>query len=177
MAGSTEIIATVLRETENHIAFCAQFGITKAELLATEESVANMAYNRFVLDVANQGDVLDGRVVTAPCLIGYGHMGQRLAREKGVEEGGWVDRGEGNRTYAKWVDEYAGAWFQGAVQTGIDLLEKTVRERPLSDARLRELAEVFVTATKLEVEFWDEACRAGGWPTAAEQVEIEAGKA
>lgn len=174
MSSSMDIVQTVLRETENHVRFCGQFGITKEELLATDESVANRAYNGYVLDVSSSSDVLAGRVVTAPCLIGYGHMGVRLAAERGVEEGGWVDRGEGNATYAKWVAEYSGEWFQGAVRTGIELLEKTVRESPISRARMEELGEVFVTAARLEVEFWDEACRVGGWPTAAEQVEIDA---
>ena len=177
MSGSMEIVQTVLREVENHVAFCAQFGISKDELLATEESLANTAYNRYVLDISNRGDILDCLVVTAPCLIGYGHMGQRLAREKTIEQGGWVDRSEKNAVYTKWCDEYAGEWFQGAVRTGIELLEETVRESPVSQKRLAELAEIFVTASRLEVEFWDEACRVGGWPTAAEQVELDAKQA
>ncbi len=176
MAGSMEIVQTVLREVENHVAFCAQFGISKDELLATEESLANTAYNRYCLDVSSKGDILDCLVVTAPCLIGYGHMGQRLAAEKALGEGGWVDRGEGNAVYAKWVAEYSGEWFQGAVRTGIELLEKTVKESPISRRRMEELADIFVTASRLEVEFWDEACRVGGWPTAAEQVELDAKK-
>jgi thiaminase len=32
----------------------------------------NIAYTRYVLDTSMQGDLLDARVVTAPCLIGYG---------------------------------------------------------------------------------------------------------
>lgn len=177
MAGSMEIVQAVLRETENHIAFCKRLGVSKAELLATPESLANTAYSCYVLDRSHAGDVLEGRVVTAPCLIGYGHMGARIAKEKTVEEGGFVDRSQANELYIKWCDEYAGEWFQGAVKTGIELLEKTVRESPISRPRMEELAGVFATAARLEVEFWDEACRVGGWPTAAEQAEIDAAKA
>lgn len=34
---------------------------------------------------------------------------------------------------------------------------------------MNELAETFVTATKLEIAFWDEAQRVAGLPTAAEE--------
>lgn len=177
MESSMTIVSSVVRETENHIAFCATLGVPKEELLKLEESLANRAYNMYVLDTTNRGDILDGRVVTAPCLIGYGHMGARLAAEKSTQEGGWVERGEGNGMYRKWIDEYAGEWFQGVVKTGIDLLEKTLADSPISPMRLEELARIFVTATKLEVAFWDEACTVAGVPTAREQRELDLRKA
>jgi len=40
------------------------------------------------------------------------------------------------------------------------LLEKTVAESPISQARLDECCKIFQQATRLEVEFWDAACRA-----------------
>lgn len=61
-----------------------------------------------------QGDLLDARVVTAPCLIGYGHVGKRLlAAQDGVE------RDEEKNPYWGWIAEYGSDWYQGAVQKGI----------------------------------------------------------
>jgi hydroxymethylpyrimidine/phosphomethylpyrimidine kinase / thiaminase len=72
------------------------------------------AYNRYVLDVSQKGDLLDNRVVTAPCLLGYGEVGARLVN---ATEG--VDRNEETNPYWGWIKEYGGDWYQGAVQTGI----------------------------------------------------------
>ena len=42
-----------------HVEFCAQWGVSFEELVATQESMANVAYTRYVLDVGANGDVLD----------------------------------------------------------------------------------------------------------------------
>lgn len=106
-------VAAIVHETENHIKTCATYGISREQLLAVPESVTNIAYTRYVLDTSAKGDLLDTRVVTAPCLIGYGVVGKRL-----VEATEGVDKSEGN-PYWTWVREYGGEWYQGAVSTGI----------------------------------------------------------
>lgn len=103
-------------ETDTHcdeIQSCEKYGISRAELLATPESLANIAYNRFVLDTSMRGDQLDLRVVTAPCLIGYGEVGKRLLN---ATEG--VDKSDKN-PYWSWIEDYGGVGFQGAVTAGI----------------------------------------------------------
>ncbi|ORY77615.1 Phosphomethylpyrimidine kinase-domain-containing protein [Leucosporidium creatinivorum] len=155
MAASIVIVDAVVKETEMHVAYCEKYGISRAQLMAVEESVANLAYNRYVLDISQKGDLLDNRVVTAPCLLGYGEAGLRLVN---ASEG--VDRNEETNPYWGWIKEYGGDWYQGAVKTGIDLLEKTVAESPISPARLEECCKIFQQATKLEVNFWDAAIEA-----------------
>lgn len=139
MGGSIEIVNDVLRETEMHVKvrsssstpaealsyvrpdlglhrdqYCEKYGMTRAELQSVPESVTNIAYTRYVLDTSMQGDLLDARVVTAPCLIGYGQVGKRLlAAREGVE------RDEEKNPYWGWIAEYGSEWFQGAVQKGI----------------------------------------------------------
>ena len=46
IASSMEVVKSIVKETENHIAYCARHGITKEELLSAPESVVNIAYNR-----------------------------------------------------------------------------------------------------------------------------------
>lgn len=79
----------------------------------TKESVTNIAYNRYVLDVSNSGDVLDLRVATAPCLLGYGEVGQWLLTKPDSE----VNRTPSN-PYYKWAINYGKEEFQTAVVMG-----------------------------------------------------------
>lgn len=93
--------------------YCESQGITKEMLENTKESVTNIAYNRYVLDVSNSGDILDLRVATAPCLFGYGEVGQWLLSKPDSE----VDRTPNNRYY-KWAINYGKEDFQAAVVAG-----------------------------------------------------------
>ncbi|GAA5821645.1 hypothetical protein JCM11251_000950 [Rhodosporidiobolus azoricus] len=156
MQGSMQIVQECLKETEMHIKYCEKFGISFSELTSAPESVTNIAYTRFVLDTTMRGDLLDALVVKHSCLLGYGVVGKRLVNQK---EG--VERDESKNPYWGWIAEYGGAWYQGAVSGGTDLLEKTLSTRPLSSARLLELAKLFEQATELEIAFWDAAIEAG----------------
>ncbi|GAA6002993.1 uncharacterized protein JCM10292_000286 [Rhodotorula paludigena] len=157
MAGSIEIVNDVIKETEMHVKYCETYGISREQLQAVPESITNIAYTRYVLDVSSRGDLLDARVVTAPCLIGYGHVGARLVSSNpGVE----VDSSDKN-PYWGWIQEYGGDWYQGAVRKGIELLEQTLLDSPISPRRLEELAKIFLRATELEIAFWDAAVEAG----------------
>jgi len=155
LEGSTFIVQTVLHEVQLHIKFCESQGISKEELEATKESVTNIAYNRYVLDVGNTGDMLDLRVATAPCLLGYGEVGVRLATKPDSE----VDRTANNKYY-EWALNYAKDEFQTAVRTGRDILEQMVANCPVSQSRLDELSKIFTQTTELEIAFWDTALEA-----------------
>lgn len=170
MAASSVIVNTVANEVKMHLAFCERFGISKEQVLATQESIVNTAYNRFVLDSASKGDLLDLRVVTAPCLIGYGHAGAWLCSQPD----GIVDRSEESNPFWRWISEYGGEGFQGAVRTGIELLERTVAERPIAGKRLEDVTRLFVRATELEIAFWDEAIAAAAAATTVDAAAVPA---
>lgn len=159
LAASSFIISTIMDEVKMHVAFCESQGISKADLEATEESIANIAYNRYVLDVSNAGDMLDLRVATAPCLLGYGEVGLRLVDAANTA----VDRSAFNKYYA-WALNYAKQDFQQAVRLGRQQLEAMVAETPPSQKRLDELSRVFTKTTELEIAFWDSAMQAATQP-------------
>ena len=100
------------------IKYCETFGITLSELQNLPESSACAAYARYVIDVGTQGDILDLYMAVASCLIGYGEVGLWLA--KAVERGDAVMQGN---PYARWMQDYAGDDFQGAVNKGIGELK------------------------------------------------------
>lgn len=68
--------------------YCAEWGITLEELESTREASPNIAYTRYVLDKGMSGDRLDLRVALAPCLLGYGEIGMRVAADPATKRGG-----------------------------------------------------------------------------------------
>jgi hydroxymethylpyrimidine/phosphomethylpyrimidine kinase len=88
--------------------------VTRDQLLSEPESAACSSYARYIIDTGTQGDILELYVAIASCLIGYGEVGLWL--QKQVKEGNATM--EGN-IYARWMQDYSGQDFLGAVNRGI----------------------------------------------------------
>jgi hydroxymethylpyrimidine/phosphomethylpyrimidine kinase len=116
MAAAATTITAVATESANHEAFCARYDISISELENAVESPATTAYGAFLIDVGVQGDHSLLVLALAACLLGYGEVGLWLRKES-LKPNTWV-KTEGN-PYKKWMDEYAGEWYQGAVRTGL----------------------------------------------------------
>lgn len=130
-----------------HIRICAQAGITPDALESTEEAAANLAYTRYVLEAGYSGDILDLLAALAPCVLGYGAIGARLAGSGGP--------------YADWIETYGGQDYQQLCHD-VGALVDAALERRLGPGwadlpRAATLAARFATATRLEVGFWDMA--------------------
>ncbi|WP_425084100.1 thiaminase II [Ruegeria profundi] len=138
--------ALVAEEMQLHIGICEAAGISQEELFATPERAENLAYTRFVLEAGYSGDLLDLLVALAPCVMGYGEIGSRLASEATSE------------TYRDWINTYAGEDYQGACKAVGELLDSALTRRIGADfeasSRWERLCETFRTATELEVNFW-----------------------
>lgn len=130
-----------------HVAICAREGITRDDLLAAQEAIPNLAYTRYVLDSGFSGDFLDLLAALAPCVLGYGEIGARLAETAAPDT-----------PYREWIDSYAGDDYQQACRDVGALLDAAVERRlgPHADdsPRWAELSRRFATATRLEVGFW-----------------------
>jgi thiaminase/transcriptional activator TenA len=128
-----------------HVKYCAEWGLSEADMAAVPEARATMAYTRYVLERGLAGDLLDLWVALAPCVIGYGEIGHRLMRDPAA-------RRDAN-PYRAWIEAYGGAGYQavaaaaGAQLDGLD----TRRGGP---ARKAALVETFRVATRLEADFW-----------------------
>ncbi len=138
--------ALVAEEMQLHIGTCEAAGISQEELFATPERAENLAYTRFVLEAGYSGDLLDLLAALAPCVIGYGEIGSRLASEATSE------------TYRDWINTYAGEDYQGACKAAGELLDSALTRRLGADIeaspRWDRLCQTFRTATELEVNFW-----------------------
>ncbi|MCX8228242.1 MAG: thiaminase II [Sulfitobacter sp.] len=138
--------ALVNHEMSLHVKTCAAEGINEATLFAAQEAVENLAYTRYVMDTGLQGDFLDLMAALAPCIMGYGEIGLRLARSKAHDT-----------PYAAWIATYAAPDYQ-AVCTNVGTMIDNAAARRIGDLsqspRATALQDRFSIATKLEVGFW-----------------------
>ncbi len=151
---SATVNALVNHEMPVHIEICAKAGISREALLETEEEAENLSYTRYVIDAGLSGDFLDLIAALAPCVMGYGEIGTRLA----------AISPKGN-PYQQWIDTYAGKEYQDVCHAVGQLIESSVRTRlgpsPDSSGRWKTLNRRFRTATRLEAGFWSMGMRGG----------------
>lgn len=138
--------ALVNHEMALHVRTCAAEGIDEATLIHASEAVENLAYTRYVMDAGLQGDFLDLMAALAPCVMGYGEIGLRLAAIKSTKA-----------PYGEWIATYAGPEYQAVCATVGAMIDKAVVRRigDLTIApRRASLQKRFTQATRLEVGFW-----------------------
>ena len=141
-AGMTAILDS---EIELHVDYCAGWGLDEADMEALPEASATMAYTRYVLEKGLQGDLLDLYVALAPCVIGYGEIGWRLAEDPQTKHAG--------NPYASWIAMYSGDEYQEVARRHGETLDHLWQERAGGE-RLHALTATFSQATTLEIEFW-----------------------
>ena len=150
---SAGLKALVEVEMDLHRAYCADWGIVEDALEAVEADGATLAYTAYVLERGLAGDLLDLRVALAPCVIGYGEIGARLAADPRT-------RTKGN-PYVSWIEMYAGDDYQAFMRTEVEALNALGARRG-GCARFAGLAATFRTATRLEAAFWQAGLDAAG---------------
>jgi len=145
-AASASMAGIVDVEMKLHIGFCAQWGLSEAELQRQPEAPATIAYTRYVLDRGHSGDLLDLQVALIPCIVGYGEIGGRLLRSAALA---------GN-PYRAWIEMYGGPDYQALAQRAMAALDDSARRRG-GEARFDALAQNFAMASRLEADFWQMA--------------------
>lgn len=146
MRAASAVISGILDvEMDLHVKYCADWGLSEAEMAALPEDPACMAYTRFVLERGMAGDVLDLHVALAPCVVGYGVIGARLAADPATKRDG--------NPYLAWIEMYAGEEYQDVAKGAAVHLEELAARRG-GEARFGELAKTFEAATVLERDFW-----------------------
>lgn len=144
-AAAATLNALLEVEMELHVDYCGRWGLAEAEMAATPEEPATLAYTRYVLETGMAGDGLDLAVALAPCVIGYGEIGAALKADPAT-------RVEGN-AYGDWIEMYSGADYGKVAAAAADQLDRLAAAR-LTPARFDALARIFATATRLEADFW-----------------------
>ena len=149
--------ARLLDETLNvemdlHRSYCAGFGITAAQLEATEPAPTTVAYTSYLLKTAHQGSF--GELVAAllPCQWGYWEIGEHLAR-----------RGEpvAAPRYCQWIRMYTAPEFAELARS-IRALADRIGEQA-GALEFRAMREAYRTSLRFEHLFWDMAYNLEGW--------------
>ncbi|PWR00858.1 thiaminase II [Meridianimarinicoccus roseus] len=145
-ACAATVHALIDDEMRLHIATCAALGLTEADLAATREAPATLAYTRYVLDAGHAGDMADLLAALAPCVLGYGEIGARLAASGAAP------------AYADWVATYGGTDYQRTCAEVGALIDRVIAARlgpdPAVSPRWPALCARFAAATRLEADFW-----------------------
>ena len=141
-------LKSITEEMPLHVGYCAKWGISEKDLENEIEATQTIAYTRFVLDIGQIGDRLDLMAALMPCVAGYAEIGMRLASSKNTVFDG--------NPYAEWIKNYENEEYYQGVQTSIHMLNR-LGEEDDSAARFERLADIFTTATRLEIEFWQMA--------------------
>lgn len=139
-------------ETAHHVEYCAQWGLTEADLESESEDFGTVAYTRYVLDAGMTGDLVDLYAALAPCSVGYGVIGKQLLEDESTVI-------EGN-PYASWIKLYGGDDYQSSVMTGMEHFNKLLAEIDINSQRGQNLVDVFKTATRMEIAFWQQGLNA-----------------
>ncbi|MDF1790848.1 MAG: thiaminase II [Thalassobaculaceae bacterium] len=133
-------------EMSLHVQYCAGWGLSEAEMAAIPEDPACIAYTRYVLERGMAGDLLDLHAALAPCVVGYGVIGARLAADPATV------RGDGN-PYEAWIAMYSGDEYLDVVRSSVAQVDRLAEKRG-GDVRFQALSKTFTAATELEVGFW-----------------------
>lgn len=146
MRRDTAVIGMLLNnEMSLHVKYCAGWGIDEAQMVATPENRANLAYTRFVLDAGNSGDLLDLHAALAPCVVGYAEVAERILA-------GNETRLEGN-PYRQWIDTYSSKEYRDVASAAVRQLDALMQRRG-GPGRMKHLSRLFGAATRLEADFW-----------------------
>ncbi|MCM0148874.1 thiaminase II [Photobacterium galatheae] len=140
--------ALIGSEMHHHIRYCEQWGLTESDMEAEAEDVGTVAYTRYVLDTGMAGDMADLFTALAPCAIGYAMIGKRLINA--------AETNMTNNPYSSWISLYGGEAFQNDVQNSIHYLNRLLDEISVHSPRGQQLINIFRTATRMEVAFWQQ---------------------
>lgn len=112
------------------------------------ESLANIAYTRYVLDIIDSGDFLEGLVALSACAIGYGYAGKEILSkipEKSLH----------NHPYRKWLELYGSKEFNDEVME----FERFVNGYSVDESKFKRLDEIFASVVRLEINFWQHSLK------------------
>lgn len=135
----------LLSEMQMHLSYCAEWGLSEADVLAETEAAETVAYTRWVLDRGFAGDILDLEVALAPCTIGYGEIALRINGHPGRVRDG--------NPYNTWIETYASPGYQALASGAAGRLDALGLTHG-GEARFASLSATFAEAARLEADFW-----------------------
>lgn len=155
MASFAKLLNETLHgEMELHRGYAAKFGITNQQLEETKPTPINLAYTRYMLNVAQNGSLEELISALLPCMWSYWEISKMLAdKYPGASE---------HPLYGEWVSMYSSDEFGSLALWLINLLDELAEGKP--ERELAVLEEHFLTTSRFEYMFWDMVYKGGEWP-------------
>lgn len=155
MAAFAKLLHETLHgEMDLHREYAARFGITNQQLEETKPSPMNLAYTRYMLNVAHNGSLEELISALLPCMWSYWEIGKVLAEE--------YQDASNHYLYGEWVKMYSSNEFGELAEWLIRLLDSLAEGKP--ERELAILEEHFLTTSRFEYMFWDMVYQGGEWP-------------
>ena len=143
---------TLNREMDLHRSYCAQFGITPAELESTIAAPTTVAYTSYLMRLAHQGSFAELVAGLLPCQWGYWEIGDHLARQGEPADA---------PLYCQWIQMYADPEF-AALADQIRNLANRLGESA-GPAEVAAMGQAYLTSLRFECRFWDMAYNLENW--------------
>ncbi|MGJ1418948.1 thiaminase II [Sphingobacterium spiritivorum] len=137
----------IIVENALHESYFKDFGVTERGQIQP----ACHHYIHFLKSTAALDAVEVGIAALLPCFWIYKQVGDYIYTHQRQE----------NNPYQKWIDTYAGEEFGEEVRKAIAICDR-VAASATTDIRLK-MTEAFVTASRLEYDFWDAAYQLRKW--------------
>lgn len=135
------ILRNIDHERDVQVEYCKKFGISKSEMDAGDESMATIAYTRYIRTLDTPSSL---RIGLSACLLGYREAA--LAVKDKIAN-------HPNPMYKSWLETYIGDIYYDAVKIGLN----EMNDPDLVDRSEKGLVKVFQKCVELEVAFWDAA--------------------
>lgn len=145
---------TLHGEMELHRGYAAKFGITNEQLEETRATPMNLAYTRYMLNVAQNGALEELISALLPCMWSYWEISKELVKK--------YPSASTHPYYGEWVSMYASDKFGSLALWLIELLDELTEGKP--EWELAILEEHFLTTSRFEYMFWDMVYKGGEWP-------------
>ncbi len=135
---------TLNGEMNIHKIYMQRLGISKEEIKAAKQSLANRSYTSYMMEVSYNGDVLDVLIAILSCAWSYQVIGEHHAS---------IPNATQHPIYGEWIKGYSSEQYRKDTQELIDLTDKL--GEGISQKRIEQLKTIFISCSRYEYAFWD----------------------
>ncbi|MEA1932038.1 MAG: thiaminase II [Euryarchaeota archaeon] len=136
-------------EMDLHRSFAADYGISRAELEATEKAPTCVAYTNFLVRTAYEGSLAEIAAALYPCMQGYLDVADHMA-----------EIAEEDHRYTPFIELYTSDEFRAEVEWCRGFVDRCWEAAP---GEREAMEAAFRTSAKLEYRFWEMAYTQEGW--------------
>ena len=145
---------TLNGEMDLHRQYAKRFGITNQQLADTKPTPINLAYTRYMLNVAQSGSLAELVSTLLPCMWSYWEIGKMLEEK--------FPGSPKHPLYGEWIKMYSSSEFGLLASWLISLLDELAAGMP--ERELQVITEHFLTTSRFEYMFWDMVYQGDDWP-------------